>query len=149
MEIPGYKIIKKLDKGGMSTVYLAIQSSLDREVALKVMAPELNQDGDFSDRFVREAKIVAQLAHPHIVAIYEVGSIDDHNYLAMDLRERKNHLNLLGIKKHFNILTVNSKAKVTTLRECLFQLDNSRNHNEHSLKKSNQRSLIIQLMIES
>jgi len=84
MQIPGYRIIRKINQGGMSTVYLAIQLSVGREVALKVMSPALNADPIFSERFQREANIVGQLSHPHIVAIYDIGRYKNLNYIAMD-----------------------------------------------------------------
>lgn len=68
----------------MSTVYLAIQISVGRVVALKVMNPQLNNDPAFSERFQREATIVGQLSHPNIVAIYDIGRHEDLNYIAMD-----------------------------------------------------------------
>ncbi len=84
MAIPGYRILRKIRQGGMSTVYLAIQKSIDREVALKVMSPSLSSDPSFGSRFYREAKIVGQLSHPNIVSIYDVGSYKHYNYIAMD-----------------------------------------------------------------
>ncbi|MDQ2075613.1 bifunctional serine/threonine-protein kinase/formylglycine-generating enzyme family protein [Marinimicrobium sp. ABcell2] len=84
MQIPGYRIIRKINQGGMSSVYLAIQLSVGREVALKVMSPALNSDPVFSERFQREANIVGQLSHPHIVSIYDIGRHENFNYIAMD-----------------------------------------------------------------
>jgi serine/threonine-protein kinase PpkA len=84
MQIPGYRIIRKINQGGMSSVYLAIQLSVGREVALKVMSPALNSDPVFSERFQREANIVGQLSHPHIVSIYDIGRHENLNYIAMD-----------------------------------------------------------------
>ncbi len=84
MQIPGYRIIRKIAQGGMSTVYLAIQISVGRVVALKVMSPTLNGDPAFSERFQREANIVGQLSHPNIVSIYDIGRHDSLNYIAMD-----------------------------------------------------------------
>ncbi len=84
MHIPGYRVIRKINQGGMSTVYLAIQISVGRVVALKVMNPQLNSDPAFSERFQREATIVGQLSHPNIVAIYDIGRHEDLNYIAMD-----------------------------------------------------------------
>ncbi|MBR9912659.1 MAG: SUMF1/EgtB/PvdO family nonheme iron enzyme [Gammaproteobacteria bacterium] len=83
-QIPGYLIVRKLSQGGMATVYLAIQLSVGREVALKVMSPALNADPTFSERFQREANIVGQLSHPNIVPIYDIGCHGDLNYIAMD-----------------------------------------------------------------
>lgn len=84
LQIPGYRIIRKINQGGMSTVYLAIQMSVGRIVALKVMNPSLTSDPAFSERFQREATIVGQLSHPNIVAIYDIGRSGDLNYIAMD-----------------------------------------------------------------
>lgn len=84
MQIPGYRIIRKINQGGMSTVYLAIQVSVGREVALKVMSPVFNADPVFSERFQREANIVGQLSHPNIVSIYDIGCYKNLNYIAMD-----------------------------------------------------------------
>lgn len=84
MAIPGYRILRKIRQGGMSTVYLAVQQSVDREVAIKVMSPALNNDPSFGSRFYREAKIVGKLSHPNIVSIYDVGSHKHYNYIAMD-----------------------------------------------------------------
>lgn len=86
MEIPGYEIVREIGKGGMAKVYLAIQESLDREVAIKVMSPFLNEDATFGERFIREAKIVAQLSHTNIVSVYDAGKIGEHYYLAMEYR---------------------------------------------------------------
>ena len=84
IEIPGYKIIKTLGVGGQATVYLAIQQGFDREVALKVMSPALAADPTFGERFIREAKIVATLAHSRIVTVYDVGESGSFYYLAME-----------------------------------------------------------------
>jgi len=72
-EIVGYKMLRVLGKGGMSTVYLAQQLSLGREVAIKVMLPEALADETGRRRFENEARTIARLDHPHIVKIHEVG----------------------------------------------------------------------------
>jgi len=101
MEIPGYKIIDTLGEGGMATVYLAIQESFEREVALKVMSSNLLKDPSFGERFLREARIVSRLIHPNIVTVYDVGVHEGHHYLSMeyvpgqDLKECRYELNLL------------------------------------------------------
>ncbi len=76
-QIPGYRIQKRLGEGGMAAVYLATQESLDRPVAIKVMEREGLQDEVSKQRFENEARTIAQLAHPCIVAIYEVGRTSD------------------------------------------------------------------------
>jgi serine/threonine protein kinase len=84
IQIPGYKIIRTLGVGGQATVYLAIQQGFEREVALKVMSPALAADPSFGERFIREAKIVAQLSHSNIVTVYDVGQSGNFYYLAME-----------------------------------------------------------------
>jgi serine/threonine-protein kinase PpkA len=73
IDIPGYLIRREIGAGGMASVHLALQTSLDREVALKVMSPALAADPTFSKRFLQEARMLASLAHPNIVAVYDVG----------------------------------------------------------------------------
>jgi len=84
MEIPGYKIHREHGKGGMATVYLATQESLDREVALKVMQPQAGTDKSMCDRFLKEGKIIAKLGHPNIVTIYDIGCYQSHYYMSME-----------------------------------------------------------------
>jgi len=72
-QIPGYRIVRVIGHGGMSTVYLGVQPSLSREVAIKVMRPEVLADEVNRRRFENEARTIARLQHPHIVSIYEVG----------------------------------------------------------------------------
>ena len=84
IEIPGYRLLRQLGRGGMATVYLAIQESVDREVALKVMSPALLADPSFGERFLREAKIAARLHHRHVVGIHDVGRSGDSHYIAME-----------------------------------------------------------------
>ncbi|MAZ89344.1 MAG: hypothetical protein CL693_17070 [Cellvibrionaceae bacterium] len=101
IEIPGYSIVRTLGKGGMAEVYLAIQQSFEREVALKVLAPHLTGDDTFSERFLREAKIVSRLVHPNIVTVYDVGIQGDSHFLSMeyipgeDLKQSRSDLSLV------------------------------------------------------
>ena len=87
-EIPltlgGYKVIKELGRGGMGAVYLARQLSLDRNVALKVIAPRWARDPTFLARFTREAYAAAQLVHHNIVQIYDLGEEKEVNYFSME-----------------------------------------------------------------
>lgn len=90
MEMPritGYRIEKIIGKGAMSTVYLAVQESLDRRVALKILSPRLASDPTFNKRFVKEARIIGKLGHPNIVTIFDAGSYDDLFYIAMEYLE--------------------------------------------------------------
>jgi len=84
VEIPGYKVLREIGRGGMSIVYLAIQENLDRQVALKVMHHRITGDQEFKTRFQREGKSVAQLTHPNIVNIFDMGIAGDHYYIAME-----------------------------------------------------------------
>ena len=84
IDIPGYKILKQLGRGGMATVYLALQESVDREVALKIMSPALMVDPNFGERFLREARIAAKLHHRHVVGVHDVGKHGDIHYIAME-----------------------------------------------------------------
>lgn len=84
MEIPGYSIIRELGRGGMATVYLAKQERLGRKVALKVMQPLPNTGDDFTARFIKEGRIIAQLQHPKIVTIYDFDIVDGYHYFSME-----------------------------------------------------------------
>lgn len=84
LAIPGYSIERKLGRGGMAAVYLAIQQSFEREVALKIMSPLLNSDPTFTTRFMREARIVAHMHHASIVPVFDVGEHQPHHYLSME-----------------------------------------------------------------
>lgn len=72
-DIPGYRVMRRIGKGGMSFVYLALQESLDRQVAIKITAPDILRDEISKQRFEQEARTIAKLEHPCIVGIYEVG----------------------------------------------------------------------------
>ncbi|HEY2344363.1 MAG TPA: bifunctional serine/threonine-protein kinase/formylglycine-generating enzyme family protein [Xanthomonadaceae bacterium] len=75
--IPGYRVIKKLGQGGMATVYMATQVALDRPVSIKVMERDALADETSMQRFENEARTIARLSHPNIVAIHEIGRTDD------------------------------------------------------------------------
>lgn len=72
-DIPGYRVLRRLGQGGMSYVYLGVQESLDRQVAIKVIAPTALKDEISKLRFEREARTIAKLQHPGIVSIHDVG----------------------------------------------------------------------------
>ncbi len=108
IKIPGYEILREIGQGGMATVYLARHIKLEREVALKIMSPALAADPTFGDRFSKEARIVAQLEHPGIVGIYDVGNYGTYHYMSMqyvpggDLTEKIKKG--LSVKKSLEIL---------------------------------------------
>jgi len=94
VDIPGYRILRSLGEGGMASVFLAMQESLDREVALKVMAPSLAANTEFAERFLKEGRLAAKLSHPNLVTVYDIGQHGGVYYLAQEfipggtLRER-------------------------------------------------------------
>ncbi|WP_063835950.1 Stk1 family PASTA domain-containing Ser/Thr kinase [Actinacidiphila yeochonensis] len=79
-----YRVEDRIADGGMATVYRAVDTRLDRVLALKVMHPSLAEDAAFVERFIREAKAVARLAHPNVVAVYDQGADGPYVYLAME-----------------------------------------------------------------
>ncbi|MFH8611036.1 Stk1 family PASTA domain-containing Ser/Thr kinase [Streptomyces sp. NPDC018029] len=79
-----YRIEGRIAVGGMATVYRAVDTRLDRVLALKVMHPTLAADASFVDRFIREAKSVARLSHPNVVGVFDQGTDGSYVYLAME-----------------------------------------------------------------
>ncbi|MGW0367175.1 Stk1 family PASTA domain-containing Ser/Thr kinase [Streptomyces sp. NPDC002990] len=79
-----YRVDARIAAGGMATVYRAVDTRLDRVLALKVMHPALAADAAFVDRFIREAKSVARLAHPNVVGVFDQGTDGPYVYLAME-----------------------------------------------------------------
>lgn len=84
LQVPGYRILRPLGAGGMASVYLAVQESLDREVALKVMSPQLAADREFTERFLKEGRITAKLSHRNLVTVFDIGSHEGVYYLAAE-----------------------------------------------------------------
>jgi serine/threonine protein kinase len=78
-----YEIIDQIAKGGMATVFRARQKSVGREVAIKVLPPNLLHDDGFLERFYREVEVVASLQHPHILPVYDFGQFDELPYIVM------------------------------------------------------------------
>ena len=80
----GYEIISRLGKGGMGAVYKARQTSLDRLVALKILPWEVTQDEAHIERFEREARLAARIAHPNLIQVYDRGLSAGRRYIAME-----------------------------------------------------------------
>jgi serine/threonine protein kinase len=78
-----YRIINQVGKGGMATVYKAYQAAMDRYVAVKVLPSQLAESAEFSGRFHQEARIIANLEHPHILPVFDYGESDGISYLVM------------------------------------------------------------------
>jgi eukaryotic-like serine/threonine-protein kinase len=79
-----YRVLSHIADGGMATVYLALDTRLEREVALKVMRPGLAADETFVSRFRREARSAARLSHPNVVAVFDQGEDEGSMFLAME-----------------------------------------------------------------
>lgn len=92
---PQLEILSCLGRGGMGVVYKARQKSLDRLVALKLLAPGREKDPEFSERFAREAQALAKLNHPHIVAVHDFGQAGGFFYLLMEYVDGSNLRTLL------------------------------------------------------
>ena len=85
--IAGYRIEKPLGAGAMGQVYRAIQLSMNRAVAFKVMSPKLASNRRFRERFVREARAAGRLHHPNLIAVHDVGEADGLMFFSMELVE--------------------------------------------------------------
>ena len=108
-----YEIRSRIARGGMATVYVALDRRLDREVALKVMHPHLADGVDgaaFVSRFRREARAAARLAHPGVVAVYDQGLDGDTSYLTMEyvrgsnLRRELREEGTLSVRRTLDVL---------------------------------------------
>ena len=103
VQVSGYKLVQKIGEGGMATVYLAVQESLDREVALKIMSPALAANETFREQFMKEGRIAAKLTHPHLMTVHDIGSDKGVYYLASEylpagtLRDRMQRLNVAEV----------------------------------------------------
>ncbi|RMG12339.1 MAG: FHA domain-containing protein [Planctomycetota bacterium] len=83
-EVAGYRIGRLLGRGGMGTVYEAVQMSLERTVAFKTLAPELVKDPQLIERFIAEARAAGRLSHANLVAVFDVGREGDLHYYSME-----------------------------------------------------------------
>src|SRR6187397_88812 len=82
-EFAGYRIERRLGRGGMGILYLAVEPGLERRVALKLIAPEAASDEVFARRFAEESRIAASIEHPNVVPIYAAGEEDGVPWIAM------------------------------------------------------------------
>jgi tRNA A-37 threonylcarbamoyl transferase component Bud32 len=93
---PQLEVLELLGQGGMGAVYKARQTKLDRLVALKVLPPAAGQDPAFAERFLREARALARLSHPHIVGVHDFGDVGGLYYLLMEYVDGVNLRQALG-----------------------------------------------------
>ena len=112
----GYRLLKRISKGAMGTVYKAKQVSMDRIVALKVLSRRLSKDQNFVKRFLNEARATARLNHPNIIQGIDVGTEGNHHYFIMEYVDGQTIQKLLcrggamDEKRALNILTQITKA---------------------------------------
>src|SRR5689334_9275717 len=110
-QLGAYRIEGYIGRGGMGVVYRAEHVHLGRQVALKLLAPELAENESFRDRFVRESRVAARVDHPNVIPIYEAGEADGHYFIAMryvdglDLREILPTTGPLELKRALSVLT--------------------------------------------
>jgi serine/threonine protein kinase len=83
MQIGAYRIVAEIGRGAMATVYLADDTRLNRQVAIKILSPQLMTDREFRTRFMREMRAAAWVDHPSIVPIFDAGETDRNLYIAM------------------------------------------------------------------
>jgi serine/threonine-protein kinase len=101
-----YEIVKSIGEGGMANVYLAKDSILDRNVAVKVLRGDLSADDKFIRRFEREAQSVSNLSHKNIVEVYDVGVEDGEHYIVMEYIEGKTLKQLLKKRESLTLTEV-------------------------------------------
>lgn len=101
-----YQIIKTLGEGGMANVYLAHDTILDRDVAVKVLRGDLATDEKFIRRFQREALSASSLSHPNIVEMYDVGEDDGQYYIVMEFVDGKTLKQVLKQRGHLSVTEV-------------------------------------------
>ena len=94
-----YRVERSVGRGGMAEVFLAHDTLLDRPVALKVLFPEYATDPAFVERFRREAQAAAGLQHPHIVAVYDWGKVNNTYFIAMEYVSGKTLAEILADRK--------------------------------------------------
>jgi serine/threonine protein kinase len=110
-QLGSYRIEGYIGRGGMGVVYRAEHVHLGRQVALKLLAPELAENESFRERFVRESRVAARVDHPNVIPIYEAGEVDGSYFIAMryvdgfDLREILHSEGPLELRKALVILT--------------------------------------------
>jgi serine/threonine-protein kinase len=86
-KISHYRVERIVGRGGMGTVYEALEPNLDRKVALKVLSPEASTDRENVNRFKREAKVLAQIEHPNVIRIYQMGRVGAVIFIAQEFVE--------------------------------------------------------------
>ncbi len=113
-QIGGYRIEAMIGAGGMGQVYRATQLSMNRLVALKVLAPRLTRNARFRDRFLREARAAGRLHHPNLIAVHDVNEADGLLYFSMELVEGTSIRDLIG-----ELGTIDEERALDIIRQTL------------------------------
>lgn len=108
-----YEVLEELGRGGMGRVFRARHVTLEREVALKLLAEQFSEDEFYVQRFLKEARAAARLNHPGIVQIYDFGQVGSHWYLAMELVEGRSLAHFLKTWGRFSELNAVVLARQT------------------------------------
>ena len=108
-KIGKYKIVRQIGKGGMGVVYCALDTVLEREVALKIHTIGAEPNVQAVERFFREARVIASLKHPNIVTVFDLGQENDKVFIAMELLEGSDVTALMGSRNH---LTFETKLRI-------------------------------------
>jgi len=122
-ELGDYQILRRLGRGGMADVYLAKQISLDRNVALKILKPELAKDESYVQRFRQEAQAAARLRQANIVQIHEVGEREGYHYISQEYVQGRNLNQYLS--RHGAVEPV---MAINVLRQCALALQEAGKH---------------------
>jgi len=91
------EVLELIGQGGMGAVYRAEQTKLERTVALKILSSERASDPEFTARFLREARALAKLSHPHIIGVHDVGRVADYLYIVMEFADGASLRQLLNL----------------------------------------------------
>ena len=116
IELAGFRIERRIGRGGMGVVYRATDTQLGRTVALKILPPELAEDDGFRKRFIRESRLASSIDHPNIVPIYRAGEHDGLLFIAMryvegsDLKSVLRRNGALGLERSLAVLSQLARA---------------------------------------
>ncbi|MEX2287005.1 MAG: serine/threonine-protein kinase [Planctomycetaceae bacterium] len=133
-QLGDFKLVKKLGQGGMGTVYLAKQVSLDRDVALKTLSKEFAKKPDFVQRFIREARSMAKLHHPNIVQVYAADSSHGIHYAAIEFIDGRSMQDWMNEK---NRLSVGDALHVTLVCAAALKQAHDQNMIHRDIKPDN------------
>jgi serine/threonine-protein kinase len=129
-----YEIIGEIGRGGFAAVYEAVDTTLDRTVALKALAPHLLWDPSFLERFQQEAKLAASLKHPNIVVIYEFGKLEGVVYITMEYLSDQN---LAGLVREEGALAPSRILKIVSQVASALDYAHSKGLVHRDIKPSN------------